>query len=199
MRSLIMICPYRRPRTRKRHSSRVGSSMTNRYVRLLTLLLQDAAIANFEYWAEFIIRLQRDNAEHHPALAEWFGERRVPPIFCLRLRAEWWIGEREKWMQAVHNFPMKAAPPMPVETALQASTLIMLLHSQVSRVVVRENSDLTLVLSDGRELTVRGSGGEWDECWFLELPVDDIDRDEWSIVCDSEGCIAGKYPGSANA
>jgi hypothetical protein len=58
--------------------------MTNRYVRLLTLLLQDAAIANFEYWAEFIIRLQRDNAEHHPALAEWFGERRVPlecPVF----------------------------------------------------------------------------------------------------------------------
>ena len=86
-----------------------------------------------------------------------------------------------------------------VETALQASTLIMLLHSQVSGVVVRENSDLTLVLSDGRELTVRGSGGEWDECWFLELPVDDIDRDEWSIVYDSEGCIAGKYPGSANA
>lgn len=64
---------------------------------------------------------------------------------------------------------------------------------------VDENSNLTLVLSDGRVMRVQRINQEWEESWFLELPIDDIDRDQWSIVCDSEGHIAGRFPGSATA
>jgi hypothetical protein len=151
-------------------------------------------IANFEYWGEFIIRLQRDEAKRHPALREWFGERRIPSLFCLRLRGRWWIGEQEKWALSVQQFPMKAAPPMPIETALQASTLIMMLDSGISRADVDENSNITIALSDGRVMTVQGKNEEREESWFLELPVDDPDRDQWSIVCDSQGLIAGRFP-----
>ena len=169
---------------------------TKEYARLLTLLLEGSVIANFEYWSEFIIRIQRDEAQKPAALREWFGERRIPSLFCLRLRAKWWIGELDKWMVSVQQFPIKAVPPLPKETAIQASTLIMLLGSEILKVDVDENSCITVVLSGGQVMTVQGTNGEWEESWFLELPVDDRDRDQWSIVCDSNGLIAGKYPGS---
>jgi hypothetical protein len=93
---------------------------------------------------------------------------------------------------------MKAAAPMPIETPLQASTLIMMLGSQISRVEVGENSNVSIALSDGRVLTVQGVNEQWEESWFLELPVDDPDREEWSIVCNSQGLIAGRFPGTAS-
>ena len=86
------------------------------------------------------------------------------------------IGEQEKWALSVQQFPMKAAPPMPIETALQASTLIMMLDSEISRADVDENSNITIALSDGRIMTVQGTNEEWEESWFLELPVNDPDR-----------------------
>ena len=173
--------------------------MTEQYVRLLTLLLQEAVIANFEYWGEFIVRFQRDEAKRHPALREWFGERRIPSLFCLRLRGNWWIGEPDQWAMSVQQFPMKAAPPMPIETALQASTLIMMLDSEISRVEVGENSNISLVLADGRAMTVQGTNEEWEESWLLELPIDDPDRDQWSIICDSRGLIGGRFPNPVRA
>ncbi len=147
---------------------------------------------------QYIIRLQRDEAKRHPALREWFGERRIPSLFCLRLRGRWWVGDQENWVLSTQKFPMKAAAPMPIETPLQASTLIMMLGSQISRVEVGENSNVSIALSDGRVLTVQGVNEQWEESWFLELPVDDPDREEWSIVCNSQGLIAGRFPGTAS-
>jgi hypothetical protein len=168
--------------------------MINQYVMLLSLLLQDAVVANFEYWGEFIVRLQRDNAKLSSALREWFGENRIPPMFCLRLRGTWWVGEEEQWALSVQKFPMKGVPPIPLEAPLQASTLMTMLDCEISEVRVDESSNLALVLSDGRVIAVQGRNEEWEESWFLELPVDDPDRDLWSVVCDSEGLIAGSFP-----
>lgn len=172
---------------------------SSQYVTLLTLLLKGAVIANFEYWSEFIIRIQRDEAKRSAKLNEWFGERRIPSLICLRLRGKWWIGEQVKWLSSVEQFPMKADPPMPVETALQASTLIMLLDNEILDVSVNEHGDLALVLSDGRVMTAEGANEEWEESWFLELPIDDPDRDQWSIICDSQGRITGRFPSAVNA
>jgi len=171
--------------------------MTNRYLQLLTLLLQDAEIANFESWVEFIIRFQRDNTKRNPALQKWFGDRRIPPMFCLRLRGKWWIGDEETWALSVEQFPLKGVPPLAPEAPLQASSLMMILGTGISALRVDGGSNPTFVLSDGRVVRVKGTNKEWEESWFLELPIDDIDRDQWSIVCDSEGRIAGKFPGSA--
>ena len=74
---------------------------------------------------------------------------------------------------------------------------MMILDSKISAVRVDENSSLTLVLSDGRVIAIQGMNEEWDESWLLELPVDDPDRDQWSIVCDSQGLIGGRFPGPA--
>ncbi len=169
----------------------------NRYVRLLTLLLQDAEIANFEYWGEFILRIQRDNAKTNPGLQEWFGARRIPPLFCLRLRGKWWVGEEKQWELSVQQFPVKGVAPIAKEAPLQASTIMMMLGCEISAIRANKNSDLTLVLSDGRLVTIAGTNEEWAESWFLELPVDDPDRDQWTIVCDSQGLIGGSFPGFA--
>lgn len=141
--------------------------MISQYTKLLMLLLQDAVLVNFEYWGEFIIRLQRDEAKRLPELREWFGERRIPPLFCLRLRGEWWVGQKEKWEMSVQQFPMKGAPPMPIEAPLQASTLVMLLDIEISGSRVDQNGNLVLVLSDGQIITVRGTEEQWTESWFL--------------------------------
>ena len=164
------------------------------YVKLLALLLQNAVIANFEYWSEFILRIQRDEAQRSQALHDWFGESRIPSLFCLRLRGKWRIGEPQEWAMAVQQFQMKGITPMPAEAPLQASTLMLLLGIEILEVRVDENGGLTLVLSDGRLLIVEGLNEEWEESWFLELPVDDPDRERWSIICDSQGKISGRFP-----
>jgi hypothetical protein len=168
--------------------------MTNQYVMLLTLLLQDAVIANFEYWGEFIVRLQRDDAKRSAELREWFGEIRIPSMFCLRLRGKWWIGDKDSWVLSVQRFPMKGVAPIPPEAPLQASILMTILDNGISKLRVDEDGTLALVLLDGRVIAVQGTNEELEESWFLELPVDDPDRDQWSIVCDSEGLIVGKFP-----
>ena len=168
--------------------------MADQYVRLITLLLERAEIANFEYWAEFIIRLQRDEANTPLALREWFGGRRIPPLFCLRLRGKWWIGAREEWSASLQQFPVKGTPPIPPEAPLQASTLMTLLGLAISTLRVNDGGGIALVLSDGRVVNIEGTNPEWNESWFLELPIDDVDRDQWSMVCDSEGHITGTYP-----
>ncbi len=169
------------------------------YAKLLTLLLQDAVIANFEYWSEFILRIQRDEARRSQALRDWFGERRIPSLFCLRLRGNWRIGEKQQWAVSLQEFPMKGIAPIPTEAPLQASILMMLLDIEISTVRVDETGRLTLVLSDERLLTIDGVNDAREEGWFLELPVDDPDRDQWKIICDSQGQISGRFPGSTVA
>jgi hypothetical protein len=70
-----------------------------------------------------------------------------------------------------------------------------MLDSEISRINVDENSNITIVLSDERVMTIEGMNEDWEESWLLELPIDDPDRDQWSIVCDSQGLIAGRFPG----
>ncbi len=72
---------------------------------------------------------------------------------------------------------------------MQASILMTKLGKAIASFKVSETGTLTLNLSDGSSLTVDGVGGGWDESWILELPVDDPDRDEWQIMCESQGVI----------
>jgi len=79
---------------------------------------------------------------------------------------------------------------------MQASILMTKLGKEIASLEVSEKGTLTLDLSDGSSLIVEGVGGGWDESWILELPVDDPDRDEWQIVCESQGVIGGRFPTS---
>lgn len=170
----------------------------NPYVTLLTLLLQNSVIASFEYWSEFVLRLQRDEAVRHPALTKMFGSLRIPPLFCLRLRGIWRMGKQLEWEEAIQEFPLKGIPPVPVEAPMQASLLMRKLNKQILTVRVNEDSDLTLDLSDGSWIFVQGIGGGWDESWILELPVDDPDRDQWQIISETQGLIGGTFPRPIN-
>jgi hypothetical protein len=166
----------------------------NDYVAVLNSILRDAEIVNFEYWSEFIIRIQRDNAKENPELRARFGATRIPPMFCLRLRGTWWIGDLPNWKASLETYPFRGAPPVKTEEPLQASTLMIKLGARILETSVNNNGDLTLILGDGSSLTVEGRGGQWEESWLLELPVDDPDRGRWSIVCDSQGMIGGSLP-----
>ena len=168
----------------------------NKYVVLLGLLLQNANVSTFEYWGEFVLRCERDVKNPAPALEEMFGKTRIPPAFNVRLRNTWWIGDRKQWERLVQTFPLQGLRPPRPETPLQAATLVnAMFRTRIVALRVNESSDLTLELSDGKSLTVQGIGGEDEESWFLELPVDDPDVREWSIVCESSsGTIGGKFP-----
>ncbi len=167
---------------------------TNQYVILLTLLLEGSEVANFEYWSEFILRIQRDESAGHPALKEMFGNLRIPPIFCLRLRGLWRFGTQSEWELELQRFPLKGRAPTAREAPMQAALLITKLGSTISTLNVGDDSTLNLELSDGSSMKVQGVGGGWDESWMLELPVDDPDRDQWKIICESQGIIGGTIP-----
>ena len=164
-------------------------------VRSLQLLFVGSTIANFEYWSEFVLRIQGNEGRQNGTSARevWNG-RRVPPMFCLRLRNRWWMGDRELWDSTVNQFPIKPAAGIPEETALQASAIVRLLGSTIVGLIVSELGNLEITFSNGEELYVSGAGGIWDEGWIFELPADDPDRERWSVVCDSGGIVYAKWP-----
>jgi len=170
-----------------------------RHIELLTLLLEGSELITFEYWSEFILGIQRDEHTRHPALQEMVGKLRIPSLFRLRLRGKWRIGQQHEWETAVQRFPTKGISPIPIEAPLQASLIMTKLGKQISNVSVSEKSDLIMNLSDGSPIVVQGIGSSWDESWILELPADDPDRDQWSIICDSQGLVGGKFPTRSHA
>ena len=166
----------------------------NECITLLKLLFEHSVLANFEYWGEFILRIQRDEATKPQALHDWFGDARIPSLFCLRLRGKWKMGEQAEWERSLRHFPMKGTSPIPVEAPLQASILMTMLDKVISTVVVGEDGAVTLTFLNGQTLTVEGINEESEESWFLELPIDDPDLTRWSMVCDSLGHVSGEYP-----
>jgi hypothetical protein len=168
----------------------------NKYVEVLRLLLQNADISTFEYWGELVLRYERDVKNTPPELREIFGNTRIPPAVNLRLRNIWWLGNPDEWNKSVRDFPVQGLRPDHPETPFQAATLVnMMFRTRIAAVEVNDSSDLKLDLSDGRTLTVRGIGGEEEESWFLELPVDDPHVRDWSIVYESvDGDVCGKFP-----
>jgi hypothetical protein len=165
----------------------------NEYVHLLKSLLVGATVANFEYWSEFIIRVQREVRPTKDLLNIW-GDIRIPPMFCLRLRNKWWVGSRDEWRKVLAKFPIKSPPGIPEETPLQASVLVAMLEAKILDICISQTGDLDISLSNGDELHVQGAGGQWDESWFLELPVDEPDREKWSIISTSDGTIHMRSP-----
>jgi|SRR5579872_5904796 len=167
--------------------------MSKEYIDVVRLLLKGANLVTFEYWSEFVIRIQRDEATRHPMLLSRWGNMRIPSLFCLRLRNAWWIGNETSWCAELSTFPIKGVRPIQLEGPLQAARLMQLLGREVTEIYVNGSSDLTLELVDER-ITVKGSDGEWEESWILDLPVDDPDRDLWTIICESDGRIYGRVP-----
>jgi hypothetical protein len=170
-----------------------SASPQNDYVHVLKSLLVGATVANFEYWSEFIIRVQRDVSPTKDLLNMW-GDIRIPPMFCLRLRNKWWVGSRDEWRRILAKFPIKSPPGIPEETPLQSSVLVAMLEAKILDICISQIGDLDISLSNGDELHVQGAGGQWDESWFLELPVDEPDREKWSIISTSDGTIHMRSP-----
>jgi len=93
------------------------------------------------------------------------------------------------------KFPIKSPPGIPEETSVQASVLVAMLEAKIVDIFISQTGDLDVSLSNGDELHVQGAGGQWEESWFLELPIDEPDREKWSIICMSDGAIHVRSPG----
>jgi len=162
----------------------------------LNLLFVGATIANFEYWSEFVLRIQREDSHRTDAIRKVWGDVRVPPLFCLRLRNAWWVGDQLQWEETVEQFPIKPPVGMPKDTTLQSSVAVQMLGATILDLKVTESGHLDIAISNGTKLHIEGRGGEWEESWILELLADDPDRDSWSVVCDSDGIVYAKWPGA---
>ena len=78
--------------------------------RLLRVLFIGAEIETFEYWADFIVRLERNVSRDQQEIEhELIGG--VPSVLgssdtdaivvpWLRLEADWWVGDRQRWEDA---------------------------------------------------------------------------------------------------
>lgn len=155
-------------------------------------LLVGAEIANFEYWSEFIVRIQRDNSNRSAEIERLWEGTRIPPLFWLRLRSSWRVGDVEEWAARVSSFPIKRGSGYPIEGPLQASVLMQLLGEQIVDLSLATNGDLQIDLSHSWSLLISGRS-KWDESWMLELPSDDSDRTEWWVKCDSKGELDAQF------
>lgn len=168
---------------------------TNTTNEILKALFQGAQIANFEFWSEFVLRVQRDNTTPNRRVTELWGTLRIPSLFWFRLRSTWRVGDPVVWNETIDNFPIKAQPDRPPEETLQAARLMQLLGTTIDGIKIREEGELELSLSNGERLCVAGHS-DWFESWFIELPPDDPDNDNWWFECDSSGTVSSRWPGS---
>ena len=145
--------------------SEVGKVKRNQYIAILRLLLEQSVVANFEFWSEFILRLQRDEAQRDSALQELFGSSRIPSLFCLATEERLEDGSELAWESSISEFAIKGQSPIATEAPLQAALLMSKLGCSISAVKVNDNSDLVLNLSDGSSVTIQGIGGDWEESW----------------------------------
>ena len=82
---------------------------------LLRRIFIGGVISTFEYWSEFNLRVETD--------ARLRQGSPIPPAFHLRLRANWWIGQKTYWDQRVAQFPIRARRTQSADP-LRASLII---------------------------------------------------------------------------
>jgi hypothetical protein len=157
---------------------------------ILTNLFSRAEIVTFEYWADFIIRVQR-NADPKQSQTSV----RIPPIFCIRLESDWWVGDRKQWDEAKKQFPIRELRQYSTQgVPMRAAVIGQMLGSKITEVRVAVDGTLTILTTDNFTMTVPGVSRAVDYSWSVELPADDADRTEWSLVCEADGQLYGRLP-----
>ena len=158
--------------------------------RILGNLFTGAEIVTFEYWADFILRIQRDTT---PKQHQW--DVRIPPIFCLRLEADWWVGERKQWDESQKVFPIRELRQFSTkDVPMRAAVIAQMLGSKISDVRVAFDGTLSILTTDNMSMTVPGVSQAFDYSWSVELPADDAQRNEWSLICETNGEVYGRVP-----
>ena len=154
-----------------------------------------AEIITFEYSADFILRVQRDTSPNQQQL-----DVRIPPIFCLRLEADWWVGDRELWDESQKLFPIRELRQFSTtDMPMRAAVIAQMLGSKILDVRIAFDGRLSILTTDKITLTVPGVSQGFDYSWSIELPADDAQRNEWSLVCETNGGLYGRVPVPLNA
>jgi hypothetical protein len=159
---------------------------------ILKTLFIGAEIITFEFWADFILRIQRGAIpqQQQPKVT-------IPPIFCLRLESDWWVGDRKQWDESQKLFPIRELRRISANEVPKRSAVIgQMLGSTITDLRVAADGTLTIYTSDDATLTVPGVSQAHDYSWSVELPEDDIQRNEWSFVCEINGQLYGRLPAS---
>jgi hypothetical protein len=142
-------------------------------------------ISTFEYWSEFNLRVETDAALRQGSP--------IPPAFNLRLRANWWMGQKTEWDLRLVQFPIRARRTQNAADPLRASLIMSSLGSTIVNLAIAEDGTLLLTTSDGDTITVPARDTQWEESWMLELPPDHPQKDDWIVFCD-DGDIFGRIP-----
>lgn len=159
---------------------------------VLQLILTTSRLVSFEFWSDFVLRLERP--EKNPADAEAFPATPIPQFFGLRLRGPWWVNHVQQWRQQLAAFPVDAAEGIPSDAPLQAAMLMHLIGAVIERVEIEEPGTLLLHCDNGDTIRISGTGTEEEESWMLESVAQDEEDEPWYILCDRSGDLFGKWP-----
>jgi len=161
----------------------------------LKTLLVGAELATFEYWADFIVRIERDiHREHSPTERQ---EIPTPSVVWLRLEADWWVGNREWWEAAKASFPIKQRRMHSTnDVPMKAAAIAQMIGSAITSVAVSSDGTLSVKTSDEVTFSVCGVSDAHEYSWSIERRDDEFHVSDLLLVCETDGSLFGQSPGA---
>lgn len=157
--------------------------------RLLRALFIGAEIATFEYWADFIVRLERNVSRDQQEIELSGG---VPSVLWLRLEADWWIGDRKLWEDAQASFPVQELRHFSSRNApMKAAAIAQMVGSAITDIAVSSDGTLAIETSDKTTLSVCGVSHSHEHSWSIERRDDEFRLTDLVVLCEPDGKLFG--------
>jgi hypothetical protein len=156
---------------------------------LMRALLIGSEISTFEYWADFIIRLERDVSRD--SRQQLIGG--APSALWLRLEAEWRVGDQKHWDAKQASFPIQELRHFTTRNApMKAAVIAQMVGSTITNIKVSSDGILEIETSDDVTLSVRGVSNSHDYSWSIERRDDEFHVTEMVIHCEPDGRLFGR-------
>jgi hypothetical protein len=159
--------------------------------RLLRALFIGAEIATFEYWADFIVRLERNLPRDQQEIEhELIGG--VPSVLWLRLEADWWVGDRQRWEDAQASFPVQELRHLSSRNGpMKAAAIAQMLGAKITEIAVSSDGTLAIETSDKTTLSVTGVSDSPEHSWSIERRDDEFHLTDLVVICEPDGNLFG--------
>jgi hypothetical protein len=112
----------------------------------------------------------------------------VPSVLWLRLEADWWVGDRQRWEDAQASFPIQELRKFSGRNVpMKAAAIAQMIGAKVIDIAVSSDGTLAIETSDKTTLSISGVSHSPEYSWSIERRDDEFHLTDLVVVCEPDG------------